>query len=85
MGVVEGDREGGCGKSFSSASGVDHDSYLCSQVARVEVYQVQEAYRSALLILYHQSDLPVDVYIGRGVGNVIVQGVTRIRHIGIAD
>ena len=57
------------------------DSKLCPMMFRVEVYEVDNAYHYPILILYHQSNLPIYIDIVLCISYVIMQSVTAVRYV----
>ena len=74
-----------CCQRIALATIVTHhdDSRLRALVLRVETHQVADAHRlSRAYIFYYQSYLPVSKDVVRRCGDIIVQRIARVRHVG---
>ena len=71
--------------TLTSAGLDDDDSDLGAAIGGIEVNDVGNTHGLPLHIVDHHAHLTVGIDVGRGVGNIVVEQVAGLGHVGSAD
>ena len=82
LGIVAQCFYGSNGISLATMCVQDDDTHLSALVLGREMHQIDDTRRFALIILRHQPHLAVSIDVVTAVGDIIVQRITAVGHIG---
>ena len=83
--IIQNGTDSSGAEPLPSGSLLDDDSKFCTLVLRIEIHEVNHADSLSLGIGNDKSQLAVSIDVCLLSGNVIVQSIARVWHIGMAD